>query len=211
MTNAPAATPDRREPLPAHPHAVGAAVATRFGRAGNQGDMLFARQRRVSWKVKHAQGLAWADLYLPLPVRGTDFVACRDRSGVLFGTWTERQIATVNSGGCRSLHKRRDHPWQTGESTELTEGTRSDNGRTGQRHGGQQLGDADRLGAALCMLAGLATRRGRIWSRSSRCVVRRHFETLAPACPPFRRQSQRCWSFVLVFGASDEARSIVSI
>jgi hypothetical protein len=28
-----------------------------------------------SWKVEHAQGLAWADLYLPLPVRGTDFVA----------------------------------------------------------------------------------------------------------------------------------------
>ena len=75
MTNAPAATPDRREPLPAHPHAVGAAVATKFGRAGNQDDRLFARRRRESWKVEHAQGLAWADLYLPLPVRGTDFVA----------------------------------------------------------------------------------------------------------------------------------------
>src|SRR5271169_1281116 len=75
MTSAAAATPDRREPLPAHPHAAGAAVATRFGRAGNPGDMLFATRRRESWKVEHAQGLAWADLYLPLPVRGTDFVA----------------------------------------------------------------------------------------------------------------------------------------
>src|SRR5271168_3030752 len=75
MTNAPAVLPDRREPLPAHPHAAGAAVATRFGRAGNQGDTLFARRRRESWEVEHAQGVAWADLYLPSPFRGTDFVA----------------------------------------------------------------------------------------------------------------------------------------
>jgi len=75
MTNAPTAAPDRREPLPAHPHAAGAALATKFGPAGNQFDTLFARRRCESWKVEHAQGLAWADLYLPLPVRGTDSVA----------------------------------------------------------------------------------------------------------------------------------------
>jgi hypothetical protein len=75
MTNAPTAAPDRREPLPAHPHAAGAALATGVGPAGNQFDTLFARRRCESWKVEHAQGLAWADLYLPLPVRGTDSVA----------------------------------------------------------------------------------------------------------------------------------------
>ena len=69
------AAPDRREPLPAHPHAAGAALATGVGPAGNQFDTLFARRRCESWKVEHAQGLAWADLYLPLPVRGTDSVA----------------------------------------------------------------------------------------------------------------------------------------
>ena len=75
MTNAPTAAPDRREPLPAHPHAAGAALATKFGPAGNQFDTLFVRRRCESWKAEHAQGLAWADLYLPSPVRGTDSVA----------------------------------------------------------------------------------------------------------------------------------------
>lgn len=122
MTNAPEATPDRRESPPAHPHATGAAVATRFGRAGNQGDTLFARRRRESWKVEHAQGLAWADLYLPLPVRGTDFVALSRSARALPGTCTERQIATENSGGCRSQHKRPDHP-QAPDECRLQPGT----------------------------------------------------------------------------------------
>src|SRR5207244_6422494 len=62
-TSAPAVAPDRRRQPQAPPHAAGAAVATRFGQAGNRRGILFARQRREAWNVELVQGLTWTNLY----------------------------------------------------------------------------------------------------------------------------------------------------
>jgi hypothetical protein len=45
---------------------------------------------------------------------GQTSLLCRDRRGVLPGTCAEHQITTVSSGGCRSQHKRCEHPTADG-------------------------------------------------------------------------------------------------
>ena len=118
MTNAPAVTPDRREPLPAHPHAAGAAVATRFGRAGTKAircspggvakcgrsSMLKVWHRPTSTCLCPSEGQT---SLLSRSARGSprNMHRAPDRHG--------------EQRGCRSQHKRRDRP-QTPDECRLT-------------------------------------------------------------------------------------------